>query len=184
MTPSLTSRGARSGTAPRGRPDPGVRHVPLERRLTPMPGGESGYTGTPDVRHTGTPTTSLTTRPGHHRLAPEVWRVHHRRRRGPAGGKQGVVRSRSGDEVTVQIGTLKTLPKRRDAWRAWRARRTVSEAELELAKPQKKDKIIVVEGWTAGWAPAHRRRQRGRRHQEWTPLRRFPYTESAPWLAF
>ena len=61
-------------------------------------------------------------------------------------------RSRSGDEVTVQIGTLKTLPNGETRMESLEGdeRETVSEAELELAKPQKKDKIIVVEGTDRG----------------------------------
>ena len=79
---------------------------------TPTPGGESGYTGTPDVRHTGTPDL----RGGSSALAISASDAGYRGKfiTGAVvvlpGGKQGVVRSRSGDEVTVQIGTLKTLP--------------------------------------------------------------------------
>ena len=121
---------------------------------TPTPGGESGYTGTPDVRHTGTPDL----RGGSSALAISASDAGYRGKfiTGAVvvlpGGKQGVVRSRSGDEVTVQIGTLKTLPNGETRMESLEGdeRETVSEAELELAKPQKKDKIIVVEGTDRG----------------------------------
>ena len=121
---------------------------------TPTPGGESGYTGTPDIRVTGTPDL----RGGSSALAISASDAgyHGKFITGAVvvlpGGKQGVVRSRAGDEVTVQVGTLKTMANGETRMESVEGdeKETIAEAELELAKPQKKDKVIVVEGTDRG----------------------------------
>jgi transcription elongation factor SPT5 len=64
-------------------------------------------------------------------------------------GRQGVVRRRDAGTVEVSIGSVRVLPNgdsRLDALSAIAAVEVVSEGELSLAMPQKKDRVVVVEG--------------------------------------
>ena len=68
-------------------------------------------------------------------------------------GRQGVVRRRVGESVDVVIGVVKQLPNgdsRLDVVAPDAAIEAVAEADLILAKPQKKDRVLVVEGAERG----------------------------------
>mmetsp|Transcript_17087 Transcript_17087/g.42030 ORF Transcript_17087/g.42030 Transcript_17087/m.42030 type:complete len:253 (+) Transcript_17087:256-1014(+) len=70
-------------------------------------------------------------------------------------GRQGVVLRREGGDVEVRIGTVKALPNgenRLDSLAQTAPVEVLSEGELSLAKPQKKDRVLVVSGESRGAA--------------------------------